>query len=132
MAELSKFMKIVLIIDIIAAFIYGIFYLFVPALYAGLVDPPSYDEHFWRLWGGTCVSLGIFGIIGFIRNEWTKFKVMIEFVMLWLLITNILNLASFGYLNRSAANTISETIDIIVIFFLIGLNLYAYLQENKK
>jgi len=73
MAELSKFMKIVLIVSIIAALIYGILYLFVPDFYAGLNDPPAYDPHFWRLWGSICISLGIIGILGFVRNDWSQF-----------------------------------------------------------
>ncbi|MHA1105206.1 MAG: hypothetical protein ACTSPN_05735 [Promethearchaeota archaeon] len=132
MAEFSKFMKIVLFINIIAGFIYGILYLFVPDLYAGLIDSPAYDPHFWRLWGGTCLSLGIIGILGFVRNDWSQFKIIMEFVILWLLIANILNLASFVYLTRSPTNMVSEVIDIIVIFFIIGLDIYAILQENKR
>jgi len=69
MAELSKFFKIVLLIDVIAGVIYGILYLFIPEIYADLIDSPSFSLQFWRLWGVTCLLLGIFGIIGLIRNE---------------------------------------------------------------
>ncbi|MHA1669035.1 MAG: hypothetical protein ACTSV5_00500 [Promethearchaeota archaeon] len=132
MAEFSKFMKVVFYINLIAAFIYGILYLFIPDLYASLIDTPAYDPHFWRLWGGTCLSLGIIGILGLVRNDWAQFKVIIELVILWLLISNILNLASFVYLTRSPTNAISELLDVIVIFFIIVLDTYALLQENKR
>ena len=132
MAELSKLMKIVLGINILAAFIYGILYLLIPEIYGSLIDTPAFDAHFWRLWGGTCLSLGVFGILGIIRNDWSRFGVFMEFVIIWLLITNLLNLASFGYLNRSLTNAISELIDVIVIFIIIALDLYAIIQENKK
>ena len=132
MAELSKFIKIVLIIDIIAAFIYGILYLFIPEIYAELIDPPSLSLHFWRLWGVNCVSLGVFGIIGLVRNEWTTFKIMIEFVIFWLIIQNILNIISLTDPARSPTNLESQLTDVIIILFLIVLNIYAYLREKKQ
>jgi len=132
MAELSKFFKIVLIIDILAALIYGILYLFIPEIYAGLIDSPAFDIHFWRLWGVTCTTLGVVGIIGFIRNEWTTLKVIIEFVVLWLILTNIINFISFATIARSPTNLASEWTDVIIILILIVLNFYAYLRENKE
>ncbi len=131
MAELSKFFKIVLIIDILAGLIYGILYLFIPEIYAGLIDPPAFDLHFWRLWGATCTTLGVVGIIGFIRNEWTTFKVIIEFVVLWLILMNIINLISLATIARSPTNLASQWTDFIIIIILIILNIYAYLKENK-
>jgi hypothetical protein len=83
MAELSKFFKIVLVIDIIAAFIYGILYLFIPGRYAVLIFSPYFSLHFWHLWGLTCLILGIMGMVGFMRIEWTAIKIFMEFVMMW-------------------------------------------------
>jgi hypothetical protein len=119
MVEFSKFMKIVLIINIIAAFVYGIFYLFIPEIYANLVEASDYNDQFYRLWGGTCVSLGIFGILGLLRNDWDRFKMLFEFVILWLIITEIINFASFAYIVRTPANLASEWIDVIVIILII-------------
>lgn len=130
MAELSKFFKIALVIDIIAAFVYGTIYLFIPDIYRVLVDAPAFDIHFWRLWGGTCISLGIFGVIGIIRNDWDYLKIIIEFVIVWLIITVIINFISLP--GRSLTNLASEWTDIIVIIVLIVLNIYAYFKENKK
>jgi hypothetical protein len=130
MAELSKFFKIVLIIDIIAGLIYGILYLFIPEIYTVLIGSPYFSLHFWRLWGLTCLILGLMGIVGFMRNEWTAIKILIEFTILWLIGMNILNIIIlFDY--QTPASFASEVTDVIIIFILIGLNIYAYLQENK-
>jgi len=132
MAELSKFFKIVLIINILAAFVYGILFLFIPEIYAGLVDAPAFDLQFWQLWGVTCTTLGVMGIIGFIRNEWTTLKIIIEFVIIWLILAEIIDLISIVNPARSATNLASQWTDIIIILFLIILNIYAYLRENKE
>ncbi|MFW9938081.1 MAG: hypothetical protein ACFFD5_10560 [Candidatus Thorarchaeota archaeon] len=134
MAELSKFFKIVLLINVIAALFYGIVYLFIPEIFAVLIDSPAFSLQFWRLWGITCVSLAVFGVIGFIRNEWTTLKMLIEFVILWLIlmeIVNIIYLVDPAY-THSLTSFSNELIDIIVIAFLIVLNIYAYLKENKR
>ena len=134
MAELSKFFKIVLLIDVIAGVIYGILYLFIPEIYADLIDSPSFSLQFWRLWGVTCLLLGIFGIIGLIRNEWTTLKMLIEFVIVWLIGMNIVNIIYIvdPASTHTAASLSSEIVDLIIIFILAALNIYAYLKENKR
>ena len=134
MAELSKIFKIVLIINIIAAFIYGILYLFIPEIYAAMIESPSFSLQFWRLWGVTCLILGIMGIIGLLRNDWIQFKILFEFTILWLLGMNILNIIylidpSFIH---SPTSFISEMMDVIIIFVLIALDIYIYMRENKE
>ena len=131
MGEFSKFLKIVLLIDIAAGFFYGILYLFIPEIYANLIESPSFSLHFWRLWGGTCLLLGIIGIIGFFRNEWTTFRIVLEFVILWLIMMDIINLISLSDPTHTAISLASEIVDIIVIFGLIAINTFAYFKENK-
>jgi len=52
MAEFSKEMKFVLIINMIVAFAYGIMYVFLPEAVYALNDAPYFDPHYWRLFGG--------------------------------------------------------------------------------
>lgn len=132
MAEFSKFMKITLIIDILAAFVYGILYLFIPEIYAEMIESSQFSLHFWRLWGMTCALLGVMGIIGMLRNDWTMFKMVMEFVILWLIGMNILNLIILVDPSQTPASFLSELTDVIIIFFLVVLNIYAYVKENKK
>ena len=133
MAELSKLFKLVLLINIIAAVVYGILYLFIPELYAVLIESPSFSLQFWRLWGVTCLLLGVFGIIGYIRNEWTTLKMLIEFVICWLIgmdIINIIYLVDPAF-THSATSFTSELTDVIIILILAVLDIYAYLKQNK-
>ena len=74
MVEMLRGLKIVVIIDIIVAFIYGFLYLLIPEYYAELSDSPTFDIHMWRIVGGTIIVLGIGAIIGLKRSEWESFK----------------------------------------------------------
>ena len=132
MAELSKLLKIVLILNIIAALIYGILFLFIPEIYAAMIESPSFSLQFWRLWGLTCFILGIMGIIGFLRNDWIQLKILLEFTILWLLGMNVLNLIYLFDPGHTPTSFTSEVIDVIIIFILIALDIYSYLRENKE
>jgi hypothetical protein len=132
MAELSKLFKIVLIINIIAAFIYGILYLFIPEIYAIMIESPSFSLQFWRLWGVTCFILGIMGIVGLLRNDWMQLRILFEFSILWLIGMNILNIIYLFDPSHTAMSLTSEVTDVIIIFVLIVLDIYAYLRENKQ
>lgn len=134
MTELSKLFKIVLILNIIAGFIYGILYLFIPEIYAVMIDSPSFSLQFWRLWGVTCIILGIMGIIGLWRNDWIQMKMVFEFTILWLLGMNIVNIIYLfdPSFTHSPTSFTSELTDVIIIFVLIVLDIYVYLRENKQ
>ena len=121
-----------MIINTIAGFIYGILYLFIPETYAELIDSPSFSLQFWRLWGATYIALGIMGIIGLIRNEWTTLKIIIEFVIIWLIFMNIINIIYLTDPVHSPTSFTSELTDVIIISILIVVDIYAYLRENKQ
>lgn len=131
MTEISKRMKLILIINTIAAFIYGFLYLVIPEILADLNDAPHFDPHFWRLWGGVCMVLGIFGLLMIKRAEWEGIKILWEFVIIWLIMIVIIDLMTMFTIHRSAVNFASELFDIIVIAALIVVDTYFYLQEGQ-
>jgi len=131
MTELSKELKIVLIINAIAAFFYGFMFLVIPDIYNELSDEPYPNVNLLRLWGGTITLLGIFALITVKRGEWESGKIMIELAMAWLLVITIINLASFAYVKRSPTNIASSWSDVIVTFVFFLMNLYFY-QKQKK
>jgi len=72
------------------------------------------------------------GIIGFLRDDWIQIKILFEFTILWLLGMNILNLIYLFDPTHTTTSFISEVTDVIIIFVLIALDIYTYLQENKQ
>ena len=131
MAEMSKEFKILLLANTIVAFIYGFMYLVIPDILSTLIEPTNYDPHFWQLWGGTCISLGILGLIGLKRGDWEKIKILIEFMILWLILALIVNFISLIITTHSAAALASQWLDNIVIIVIIVVDSYFYLREQK-
>ena len=131
MTEISKRMKIVMIINIIVAFIYGFFYLIIPEAYSKLIDAPNYDPGMWQIFGGTLLILGIFGLIALKKNEWEYFKILVEFVILWDTMVLIINIVGLFTIPSSAVNIANALVAIILLIVLIILWIYSYFQEEK-
>lgn len=132
MVEMSKEYKIILLVNIIAAFIYGILYVFFPEFVYSGNDAPDFDPHFWRLFGGALLAVGIVGIYGFLRVDWDKIKLFMLYGIVILLIILLINLTSNIYVIRSATNLIFHWIDNVVIIILLITNVFFYMKENKK
>ncbi len=132
MAEFSKEMKIVLIINMIVAFVYGIMYVFLPETVYSLNDAPYFDPHFWRLFGGALIAMGIPVLLGIIKGDWDYIKLFFQYAIIALTIFVLVNVTSIIYVTRSATNLIFHWLDTIVMIVLIVFNTYFYLREEKK
>ncbi len=132
MAEISKEFKIMLIIDIIIAFIYGILYVFLPEIVYSMNDAPYFDPHFWRLFGGAILTIGIVAIYAFIKKEWNDIKSFVFYVLVFLIVIGIINITSAIYVTRSMTNLGFHWLDTILIILLAILNGFFYMRENKK
>ena len=131
MAEISKVTKIVLIIDIIASFIFMVLYLIIPDIYASLIDPLVFDPYYWRAFGGTILSILIIALIVFKRGEWDQVKVVIEFAIIWLIIILSLNIWELIALTISPTYRETTVSNSILLGVLIILNVFIYYREEK-
>ena len=132
MAEISKEFKIVLIINMIVGFIYGIMYVFLPEGVYALNDAPYFDPHFWRLFGGALIAIGIAVLLGILNGDWDKIKLFFQFAIVFVTIIALVNLTSNIYVIRSATNLIFHWFDTIVIILILIFNIFFYLREEKK
>lgn len=131
MAEISKNIKYLLVIDAVASFAFMTLYLIIPEIYASLVDPLVFDPYYWRAFGGTLLALGILVIIALKRAEWTQVKVVIELAIIWCTIIFILNMWELIVLPISPTYQMTTWFDSIVLIVLIVLNAFLYYKEQK-
>ena len=131
MVEMSKGLKIILIVDIVVAIYYGVMYLLLPELYYQMNDAPAFDLHMWRLFGGTLFVLGIAGIIALKRGEWEAVKPLMEVVILWLIMVALLDIVWVFSANASPTYIRSISTTIVLLIILIIANIYFYQREGK-
>lgn len=132
MAEFSKEMKIVLIINMIVAVVYGIMYVFLPEAVYSLNDAPYFDPHFWRLFGGVLIAMGFPVLLGILKGDWDYIKLFFLYAIVGLIIMALVNITSNIYVTRSATNLVFHWLDTIVIIVLIVFDTFFYLREEKK
>jgi len=129
MVEISKEVKIILYIDIIAAIIYAVQYLIIPdILFAG---GTLYNPHMTRLWGGTIVVLLISALIALKRGELETLNPIWEFVILWWIMTLILNFAALTYMPYTPTEVATAWRNIIVVIILTVVNMIFYNRAGK-
>jgi len=106
-------------------------YLIIPDILAKLLDAAFYDPHKWQVYGGTCLVLGIFGVIGIKKNEWESFKFFFEFTILWEIMVFILSLVALIVFPLSALEIAYYWFGSVAWSVLIILNIYFYWREEK-
>lgn len=131
MAEVTKEVKIILIINIIAALIFTFLYLVIPETYASLIDPLVFDPYYWRAFGGTLLVLAIMALIALKRAEVEQVKFMFEFAILWCVVILALNIWELIVLPLSPTYTQTTWVDSILLIVLIILNSYFYNKDLK-
>ncbi|MFW9950997.1 MAG: hypothetical protein ACFFKA_12840 [Candidatus Thorarchaeota archaeon] len=132
MAEISKWFKWMLIVDVVIGVIYGVLYVFFPDVVYNMNDAPFYDPHFWRLFGGAILAIGVGAALSLKVKDWEKVKLFILIVLIFLVIIAIVNITSALYTTRSPVNLGYHWLDTSLILILIVLNGYFYLREGKK
>ena len=105
MAEVTKEVKIVLIIDAIAALVLA--------------------------FGGTVLVLGIMSLIALKRAEGEQVKIIIEFAILWSVVILCLNIWELIVLPLSPTYRETTWFDSLLLIVLIMLNSYFYNRDLK-
>ena len=131
MVEISKNMKIVILINAIAGILYGIFYLIIPEVTLGIRDSHNYDPQFWRIFGATVIAFAVFLLVSIQRAEWDNIKILVELIILWLILIVIVNFITLATVPYSAAGLAAQWFDNIIIIILIIVDVFFYQKENK-
>ncbi len=126
MVEITKSMKILLIINAIVGIIIAFLYLVIPHAYLLLVQWPFYDPYYSWVFGGTFLILSIFAILARKKKEWEHMKMIFEFIITWQLMILVLNIVSLIFIPAPIISIITTLCYNIVLIMLIATNLYYY------
>jgi len=131
MAELSKEVKMILLLNAIPALVYAFLFLGIPDIYVQITDAMFYNPITLRQLGGSILILGIGNVVAIKRNDMDKLKLFWEMGILWLIIMVILGIwSAFAFPGSLAAQTGTWIANVILILLTV-LNLYIYNKEVK-
>lgn len=131
MAELSKEVKILFIINAIPCFIYAFLLLVIPDIYAQLQEEDIYNPITYRQLGASMLILGIGNVLAIKRDDLEKAKIFWEIGIIWVLLMTIIGIwgafAFPGTATAQASAWIANTILIVLLVF----NIYLYYRDTK-
>ena len=120
-SEFPKWLKIVLIINTVLAFCFGIVYIIDPALVLWNEPVVPYALlAFVRATGMEFCVLGVFNLLLIRINDWDKCKLYFEFLVVYSLLSIITNILAFNVLG------------LVIMGGLGSIYLYYYYQQTKK
>jgi len=126
MTEITKRLKILLLINAIIGLSFAFFYLIAPYYYLSLIEWPFFDPYYSWAFGGAFLILSSFLLISIKRNHWEKCKPVLEITIAWQMLILILNIMSLIFIPTPIISIITIWISNIIFITLIGLNIYFY------
>ena len=131
MTEIKKLTKIVLIVDAIIWFIFGVMLTF---LYDMALNPEGWtNPYFPRMFGGVNFLSAIFAILMLRKKEWEEIKLTFAYLIGLLLSTLIIEAAVLATLGSTfGASTIqlgSSTIILEAVLLTIGV--VSYIKQRS-
>ena len=131
MAELSKEVKIVFIINAISAFIYAFLFLVIPDIYVQITEAAMYNPITYRQLGASMLILGIGTVLAIKRDDFEKAKLFWEIGILWVILMLIIGIwGAFAFPGTATAQADTWTGNTVLIVLTV-LNLYVYYRETK-
>ncbi|MFX1378639.1 MAG: hypothetical protein ACFFA4_06060 [Promethearchaeota archaeon] len=126
MENLTKNLKILLIINAIIGLGFAVLYLAVSHLYLSLIHWPFYDPYYSWAFGGIFLILSIFILITLKKNQWGKCKTVFEINIAWQIMFLILNITSLIFIQAPINSIITTWIYNIIFIILIVINIKFY------
>ncbi|MBD3256440.1 MAG: hypothetical protein GF383_15185 [Candidatus Lokiarchaeota archaeon] len=129
--NISKLVKIVLLFNSVAAFIFGFLYLVIPGIYANLEDALYFDPYYWRAFGATLIILGVFALIVVTRADMRQIELLIEIAIAWVSVIILLDFWQLIVFPLSPTYRIHTWINTILLIVLDCVNIFTYIQIKK-
>jgi hypothetical protein len=125
MAEMSKAAKIMFLVNAIVSFIFTLFFLVIPEIYASWMIPPQFCSITIRQVGGSLLVLGVFSVVGLIRKEFEQVRIVWELGILWLIVILCIDIWAMV----AVAGSFDFT--VIIEAVLIAANIVFYIREIR-
>ncbi len=129
MVEITKNLKVLLLINAIIGLCLSFFYLAVPLLYLSLIQWPFYDPYYSWAFGGVFLILSMFILFTIQQDDWGKCKTVFEITIAWQIMILLLNILSLIFIPAPIDSLITTWIYNMIFIILIVVNIYFH---NKQ
>jgi len=132
MVEMTKNLKIVLVINAIIGLCFAFLYLAISHLYLSLIEWPFYDPYYSWAFGGIFLILSIFILLSLKQNNWEKIKTILQVLIAWQLMILVLNVISLILIPSPIVSIITIWIYNITLILLVIANILFYMKNIQE
>lgn len=130
MVEITKNLKILLLINAIIGIGFAFFYLAVPFWYLSLIQWPFFDPYYSWAFGGIFLILSSFILYTIKKGDWGRCKTVYEITIAWEILILVLNIMTLIFIQAPLDSIITNWIYNIIFIVLTSLNISIY-NKNK-
>ena len=123
MSEISKKLKILLLINSIIGLSFAFFYIVVPYYYLSFIEWPFFDPYYSWAFGGTFFILSLFLLRSIRQNLYEQCKSLVEITIAWETLILILNIITLTLISTPIIYILTTWIINIMFIVLIGLKI---------
>lgn len=123
MSEISKKLKILLLINAIIGLSFAFFYIVVPYYYLSLIEWPFFDPYYSWAFGGIFFILSLFLLRSIRQNLYEHCKSLVEITIAWEMLILILNIITLTVIPIPITYILTTWIINIMFIVLIGLKI---------
>ena len=123
MSEISKKLKILLLINSIIGLSFAFFYIVVPYYYLSFIEWPFFDPYYSWAFGGTFFILSLFLLRSIRQNLYEQCKSLVEITIAWETLILILNIITLTLISAPIIYILTTWIINIMFIVLIGLKI---------
>ena len=124
MTEITKRLKVLLLINAIIGLVFAFFYLVAPYYYLSLIEWPFFDPYYSWAFGGVFLIFSFFLLRSIKQNQWEKAKSVLEITIAWHFLILILNILTLIFIPTSIISIIIIWVSNLLFITLIGLNIF--------
>jgi len=125
--EVSKLLKIALLIDIITGIFFGFLMLLIPEIYSDMIGWPYLDPVVSRLFGAALFGFTTMSCFAYREKTWDRVKNIVIMDIVYLLLGTIVVVLSQFIFELPIANWTN----IVVYVMLLALFIICYFQHQK-
>jgi hypothetical protein len=129
MIEMTKNLKILLLINAIIGLGFAFFHLAIPFWYLSLIQWPFFDPYYSWAFGGVFLITSSFILFVLKKDDWHRGKTVFEITIAWEILILVLNVISLIFIPAPLDSIITTWIYNIVFIILIVINLKFYSKK---
>jgi hypothetical protein len=107
MTKISSGLRLLFLVHFIFGLVFGLLYLFIPAMFLGWFGVPIQDALPYRIIGSAVLAFSASSWFCYMNPEWERVKIVILAEIVWTVLNVLVNLYALIFAAAPAANWVS-------------------------